>query len=111
MKLSRTGSKEGHRTLAGAISRTLRRVLHLALEGVSVMSVQLDSSPACTSFQQVYLWLEEKAKWQQTCFSVQESSSPLRMWDLARNLFLAPVLATFSSTSLVEQERCVRERW
>jgi len=110
-KSSRTGSKDGHKTHAGAILQNLRRVMYVALEGISVMSVQLDSSSACTSFQQVYLWLEEKAKWQQTCFSVPKSSAPLRMWDLARNLFLAPLLATFSSTSLIEQERCVRELW
>ncbi|CAE8583013.1 unnamed protein product, partial [Polarella glacialis] len=62
----------------------------------------------------VYLWLEEKARWRDTCLAAAlRSGVPLGTADLARSLFLAPLLRRPSKTaeSLEDQERAVRDLW
>ncbi|CAE8595684.1 unnamed protein product [Polarella glacialis] len=100
----------------GSAAAALRQALRSALDGVGVMLVQLGPSAegesalsATSAAQQVYLWLEEKA----TGAAALRSGVPLGTADLARSLFLAPLLRRPSKTAegLEDQERAVRDLW
>eukprot|EP01062_Namystynia_karyoxenos_P011148 TRINITY_DN13972_c0_g1_i1.p1 TRINITY_DN13972_c0_g1~~TRINITY_DN13972_c0_g1_i1.p1 ORF type:complete len:476 (+),score=93.91 TRINITY_DN13972_c0_g1_i1:93-1520(+) len=82
---------------------TLHRAVEGALGRVTVIRVKLGSSEGV---QQVYQWLEEKA----ACSVLREHREGARLvvTDLARNLFLCPLL---QRTTEEEQERIVRELW
>ncbi|CAE8722606.1 unnamed protein product [Polarella glacialis] len=105
----------------GSAAAALRQALRSALDGVGVMLVQLGPSAEgesalspTSAAQQVYLWLEEKARWRDTCLAAAlRSGVPLGTADLARSLFLAPLLRRPSKTaeSLEDQERAVRDLW
>eukprot|EP01065_Artemidia_motanka_P034731 TRINITY_DN4245_c0_g1_i1.p1 TRINITY_DN4245_c0_g1~~TRINITY_DN4245_c0_g1_i1.p1 ORF type:complete len:453 (+),score=115.33 TRINITY_DN4245_c0_g1_i1:64-1422(+) len=79
--------------------------IHSAQHEVSCIRVQLGSSK---DLPQVFLWLEEKELYIDKMLYNPRKGLTHRSADLARNLFLAPLL---TSTSPEEQEEAVKRLW